>query len=176
LKRAVFLDRDGVINTVVLRAGKPASPRTLEEFQLEPEIEKPLRELRAANLALLVVTNQPDIARGRLRPEVLAQFHRQVLDHLPIEAIEVCPHDDADGCLCRKPKPGMLTALAARRGVELRHSFMIGDSWRDMQTARAAGCAAIILDRAYNRADDADWRVASLAEAARLILNMVGDE
>jgi len=176
LKRAIFLDRDGVINSVVFRAGKPASPRTLEEFQLEPGIEKPLCRLRAASFALFVVTNQPDIARGLLRPEVLAQFHRQVLDRLPIEAIEVCPHDDADACLCRKPKPGMLTALATRTGAVLQHSFMIGDSWRDVQTARAAGCISITLDRAYNRTDNADWRVADLAEAARLILEMAGDE
>lgn len=130
----------------------------------------PLECLRASGLRLFVVTNQPDIARGLLEPQTLAQINQQVIARLPIEAIEVCPHDDRDDCRCRKPRPGMLTKLAVRAGVELGNSFVIGDSWRDVQAARAAGCVAILLDRPYNRDDDPDYRVSSLGEAAQLIL------
>ena len=155
---------------MIFRRGKPASPRSLSEFQLEPDIDAPLQRLQAVGLRLFVITNQPDIARGLLDTQMLNRINRQVMTRLPIEAIEVCPHEDRNDCRCRKPKPGMLTTVANRAGIELGESFVIGDSWRDMQAARAAGCAAIILDRAYNRNDDADYRVANLGEAARLIL------
>lgn len=170
MDRAVFLDRDGVINCVVFRNGKPASPRSLAEFQLESDIERPLEHLRASGFRLFVVTNQPDIARGFLNLQTLEQFHRAVMDRFPIEDICVCPHDDRDCCQCRKPKPGTLTMLAEREGIELSQSFVIGDSWRDVQAARAVGCVAILLDRFYNRSDDADYRVSSLGHAAQLIL------
>jgi len=170
LNRAVFLDRDGVINPVVFRNGKPASPRSLDEFQLESDIVAPLERLSASGLRLFVVTNQPDMARGLLAPQTLAQINQQVIARLPIEAIEICPHDDRDDCQCRKPRPGMLTTLAARSGVELSNSFMIGDSRRDVEAARAAGCVAILLDRFYNRDADADFRVSNLGGAAQLIL------
>ncbi|MBV8772133.1 MAG: HAD-IIIA family hydrolase [Deltaproteobacteria bacterium] len=171
MDRAVFVDRDGVINSVVLRDRQPASPRSLAEFRIEPGIAEPLEQLRASGFRLFAVTNQPDIARGFLDFQTLGQFHRQVIARLPIEAIEVCPHDDRDCCQCRKPKPGMLMTLARREGVELAQSFVIGDSWRDVQAARAAGCVAIMLDRLYNRNDDTDYRVTGLGQAAALILD-----
>jgi D-glycero-D-manno-heptose 1,7-bisphosphate phosphatase len=159
-----------VINSVVFRDGKPASPRSLAEFRLEPEIGPPLQRLRAAGLRLFAVTNQPDIARGLLDLQTLDEFHRRLLHRLPIEEVSVCPHDDRDRCHCRKPKPGMLMTIAAWAGIELAQSFVIGDSWRDARAARAAGCVAITLDRSYNHNADADYRVPSLGHAAQLIL------
>jgi D-glycero-D-manno-heptose 1,7-bisphosphate phosphatase len=170
LQRGVFLDRDGVINSVIFRHGKPASPRLLNEFQLEPGIEAPLERLKAAGLRLFVITNQPDIERGLMDPQALYCMNQIVMSRLHVEAIEVCPHDDRDGCRCRKPKPGMLITLAERAGIELSESFVIGDSWRDTQAARAAGCIGIMLDRSYNRDDAADYRMPSLSEAAQMIL------
>jgi D-glycero-D-manno-heptose 1,7-bisphosphate phosphatase len=170
LERAVFLDRDGVINSVIFRDGKPASPRHFTEFRLECGIQAPLERLKLAGFRLFVVTNQPDVARGLLDQQALDLMHQQLISRLPIEAIELCPHDDRNGCRCRKPKPGMLTAVANRSGIALAKSFVIGDSWRDAQAARAAGCAAIMLGRPYNCNDDADYRVATLKEAAQLIL------
>jgi D-glycero-D-manno-heptose 1,7-bisphosphate phosphatase len=170
LRRGVFLDRDGVINSAIFRDGKPASPRLLNEFQLEPDIEPPLERLKAAGLRLFVITNQPDISRGLMDSQALHCMNQTVMSRLHVEAIEVCPHDDRDECCCRKPKPGMLIRLAERAGIELSASFVIGDSWRDTQAARAAGCVSIILDRSYNRNDAADYRLATLSEAAQMIL------
>jgi D-glycero-D-manno-heptose 1,7-bisphosphate phosphatase len=170
LRRAIFLDRDGVINSVIFRNGKPASPRHLSEFHFECGIERPLERLKTAGLRLFAITNQPDIARGLMDPQALNCMNQAVMDRLSVEAIEVCPHDDRDGCRCRKPKPGMLIALADRAGIDLGESFVIGDSWRDTQAARAAGCTGILLDRSYNCDDAADYRVATLSEAAELIL------
>ena len=155
---------------MILRNGKPASPRLLSEFHFERDIERPLECLKMAGLRLFVITNQPDIARGLMDSDVLGCMNQAVMDRLSVEAIEVCPHDDRDDCLCRKPKPGMLITIANRAGIDLAGSFVIGDSWRDAQAARAAGCAGIILDRSYNCDDDADYRVVTLSDAAQLIL------
>jgi D-glycero-D-manno-heptose 1,7-bisphosphate phosphatase len=155
---------------VIFRNGKPASPRLMSEFHFEYGIERPLESLKMAGLSLFVITNQPDIARGLMNPQTLNCMNQAVTDRLSVEAIEVCPHDDRDDCRCRKPKPGMLIALANRVDIDLARSFVIGDSWRDAQAARAAGCAGIILDRSYNCDDDADYRVVTLSDAAQLIL------
>ena len=173
MSSAVFLDRDGVINPIVMRDGKPGSPRSMDEFRLEPGARAPLQDLRNAGFRLFVITNQPDIARGWLSLQTLELMNQQVIAHLPVEAIAVCPHDDSDDCRCRKPRPGMLEQFAAAGQIELSRSFMVGDTWRDVQAARAAGCIAIILDRNYNRGDEADYRVASLSEAAQLIIERV---
>ena len=145
----------------------------MDEFTLEPGIGEPLNRLEQAGWRLYVATNQPDIARGLLDFELLSDMNQRVLSELPIEAIEVCPHDDRDRCECRKPKPGMLIRISERTGIEIKKSFMIGDSWRDVAAARAVECAAIMLDREYNRAEDSDYRVFTLNDAARLILGLV---
>jgi D-glycero-D-manno-heptose 1,7-bisphosphate phosphatase len=173
MARAVFLDRDGVINSVVWRGGEPGSPRSPEEFRIDPGARAPLECLRDAGFRLFVITNQPDLARGFLDQCALKGMNEQLITQLPIEAVAVCPHDDRDECNCRKPQPGMLEQLATDKALELSRSFVIGDTWRDMGAARAAGCIAIILDRNYNCRDDADYRVSNLVEAAQLIIERV---
>jgi D-glycero-D-manno-heptose 1,7-bisphosphate phosphatase len=169
-RSAVFLDRDGVINKPVFREGRPCAPRQVSEFAIEPDVEQPLRRLRAAGLLLFVVTNQPDVARGQLSLETLGIMNREVLTKLAVEAIKFCPHDDRDGCNCRKPRPQMLLDLASDYHVALDESYMVGDSWKDTQAGKAAGCKSIIIDRPYNREDSADYRVANMNSAANLIL------
>lgn len=162
-----------MINSVILRAGKPASPRSLDEFQFEPGIAEALEKLRVAGLRCFVISNQPDVARGLLDSRLLEQMNDRIAASLPIESIEVCPHDDGDNCRCRKPQPGMIEKLALRYGVEVRASFVVGDSWRDMGAAHSAGCAGIIIDRHYNRNDRADYRVKSLGDAAKLVRELL---
>lgn len=173
-RRAVFLDRDGVINEVVYRDCKPGSPRHLTEFRFHNGIKEPLKELRAAGYRLFIVTNQPDIARGLLSRETLAACHQMIIEELPIEAVRLCPHDDRDDCECRKPRPGMLLQLAAETGVDLASSYFIGDTGQDADAARAAGCKSVLLDRPYNRANTADYRVLNMEEAAKVILRRAG--
>lgn len=168
--RAVFLDRDGVINQTISRAGKLTSPRTMDEFELEPGVIDALQVLRAARFKLLVVTNQPEIARGLLKADVLHRMTARLMESLPIDEVRICPHDDADGCRCRKPRPGMLLDLACRHGVDLVGSFLIGDRATDTRAGQAAGCSTIILDRPYNDGHFADHRVASLQASVELIL------
>ena len=97
MKRAVFLDRDGVLNRSVVRAGRPYAPTSLEEFELLPGVLEALTDLRTAGFVLVVVTNQPDLATGRIRPEVAEAIHQKLRALLPIDDIRVCGHVDGDG-------------------------------------------------------------------------------
>lgn len=170
LSRAVFLDRDGVINEVVFRNGKPCSPRTVEEFRLCEGITEALHRLASAGLHLFVVSNQPDVARGFLSSLVLREMNDRILAFLPVERVLACPHDDADDCPCRKPKPGMLYELASSEAIDLPRSFLIGDSWKDVQAGERAGCKTILLRRPYNTGVGAHIVIESLLQAVDLIL------
>ena len=170
IKRAVFLDRDGVLNPVVMRGGSPASPRGLSEFSLFPDATEQVARLRDAGYLVIVVTNQPDVARGLLPEKELAAMHRVLAEALGPDEIRFCPHDDHHQCACRKPKPGMLTQAAAEHGIELAASWMVGDGYKDMAAARAAGVRAVLISAEYNAQVEAALRVADLAEAVDLIL------
>jgi D-glycero-D-manno-heptose 1,7-bisphosphate phosphatase len=171
--RAVFLDRDGVLNRAVVRAGRPYPPASVEALEILPGVAEGLAALRAAGYLLLVVTNQPDVARGTLPRAAVEAIHRELLARLPLDGILCCWHDDADGCACRKPRPGLLREAARSRGLDLPASFMVGDRWRDTEAGQAAGCRTIFIDHGYQerRPDRFDARVASLAEAAAWILH-----
>ncbi|MGH7813753.1 MAG: D-glycero-alpha-D-manno-heptose-1,7-bisphosphate 7-phosphatase [Candidatus Binataceae bacterium] len=169
--RAIFLDRDGVINKIVIRDGKPGSPRELVEFEFAPGVGEQLDRLRAAGFKLFVATNQPDVARGMLARAALDKMNELVIAKCRPDAIKICPHDDRDRCECRKPKPGMLIELAREHRIALTESYLIGDSRKDAMAARAAGCKSILLDRPYNQGDPADWRVPDLQRAVDLILS-----
>ena len=168
--RAVFLDRDGVINRAVMRDGKPYAPAWPHELEVLPGVREALARLGAAGYALVVVTNQPDIARRRMRMEAVEEMHARLRAELRLDDIRVCPHDDGDDCDCRKPKPGLL--LREPR-PDFAASVMVGDRWRDIEAGRAAGCGATVLvDYHYDEAlpHEPDARVGSLAEAADWIL------
>jgi D-glycero-D-manno-heptose 1,7-bisphosphate phosphatase len=172
MKKAVFLDRDGVLNEALVRDGRPYSPRTLEEFVIVAGASDELGLLRRHGYRLVVVTNQPDIARGKMAREELEDMHRYLLQRLPIDAIEVCEHDDADRCACRKPLPGLLTHAAQRDGIALAKSFMIGDRWRDIEAGRSAGCRTVLIGDGYREGlkSQPDIAVGNLGDAVRRIL------
>jgi D-glycero-D-manno-heptose 1,7-bisphosphate phosphatase len=168
---AIFLDRDGVLNRTVTRAGKIVPPASLDELEILPGVPEALVRLKEAGYALVVTTNQPDVARGVTTREVVAAIHAHMTARLPLDEIRVCFHDDADRCECRKPKPGMLLAAPV---YDVPASVMIGDRWRDVDAGLAAGCrATILVDYGYDETvpHEPDARVASLAEAADWILN-----
>jgi histidinol-phosphate phosphatase family protein len=169
-KKLVFLDRDGVINKVVMRQGKPASPRTLAEFVWEDDALSALARLKKAGFTIIVVTNQPDIARGTMAAAELAAMTQAIYAQTEVDAVYVCPHDDQHNCQCRKPRPGMLQLAARSWGVDGAGAFFIGDSWKDMAAGAAAGCRTILLDRPYNQGVAGDYRVPGLSQAVEFIL------
>jgi D-sedoheptulose 7-phosphate isomerase len=173
--RAVFLDRDGVLNHVVPRDGLAGSPRELAELTLVPGAGEAVGRLRAAGFLTLVVTNQPDLARGLLLPDVHDAIMERVRGAVGPDDMAACPHDDADRCACRKPLPGMLTGLAARWGVSLEQSYVVGDGWKDMEAARAAGCRTILVRNDWNHDVVADAVATDLAGAVDLILGAAAE-
>jgi D-glycero-D-manno-heptose 1,7-bisphosphate phosphatase len=172
MERAVFLDRDGVINRVLIRDGRPYPPASLDELEILPGVADALGDLKSAGFRLIVATNQPDVAKGTQRREMVEAFHDRLRQTLPIDAIHVCYHVDADGCACRKPRPGMLLEAARVWGIDVARSTMIGDRWRDIDAGRAAGCKTIWVRCDYEEQlpENPDAVVASLWEASRLIL------
>ena len=170
--RAVFLDRDGVIVETIVREGRIESARALSEFRFVEGAEASLIRLRDAGFRLFVVSNQPDIARGLLDPAVLDKMTDQVYHLLPVERVFICVHDDADQCACRKPKPGMLFQAAGEEGIDLTQSFMVGDTWKDMQAGKNAGCSTILIRKDYNHGVEADQSVNGIKEAADWILGV----
>jgi D-sedoheptulose 7-phosphate isomerase len=173
LRRAVFLDRDGVLNRAQVRDGKPYPPVRLEELEVPPDVPEALRALRERGFELVVVTNQPDVARGTLSRQAVKVINGALAARLPLDDILVCYHTDEDGCACRKPKPGLLLEAARRHHIDLAASFMVGDRWRDVEAGRTAGCRTVLIDIGYRETPPAhapDARVGSLREAADWIL------
>jgi D-glycero-D-manno-heptose 1,7-bisphosphate phosphatase len=169
---AAFLDRDGVINAAVVRDGKPYAPPTLEAMEILPGVPEAVHALKRAGYAIIVVTNQPDVARGQQRREVVEAINARLMERLPIDEIRVCYHDNADDCACRKPRPGLLTQAPAH---DLRRSVMVGDRWKDIAAGQAAGVkATILIDYQYDETGPAvpDLRASSLAEAVTWILGL----
>ena len=170
--RAVFLDRDGVINRATVRDGKPHPPQTIEELEVLDGVPEALTKLREAGFRLIVVTNQPDVARRTQTRETIEAMHVQLMSELPVDDIVTCYHDDGDACDCRKPKTGGLIDAAQRHGLDLKRSFMVGDRWRDIEAGQRAGCRCLFVDYGYAEQQPAGSfvRVPSLAAAAEWII------
>jgi D-glycero-D-manno-heptose 1,7-bisphosphate phosphatase len=173
-KRAVFLDRDGVVSRSVVRDGLPFAPKELSEFEILPEVPEACRRLKQAGFLLVVATNQPDVGRGSMKQEIVEAMHAKMRREAPIDRVEVCYHPGhgQSHCDCRKPKPGLLLNAARELGVDLARSWMVGDRWRDIDCGQAAGCRTIFIDHGYAETlkHTPDFTVKNLAEAAEIIL------
>ena len=170
---AVFLDRDGVINQAIVRDGKPYPPSGANELVIVPEAPEALRALKQAGFLLIVVTNQPDIARGTQPPAAVEAIHEILRQALPLDDFFLCPHDDSDLCDCRKPHPGLLLRAAGKHNIDLPRSFMVGDRWRDIGAGANAGCATVWIDYGYREkrsSIEPSATVHSLREAVDWIL------
>ena len=171
-QRAVFLDRDGVINRAIVREGKPYPPANLSELEILPGVSEALEQLHAANYLLIVVTNQPDVARGTAKKEDIEQMNTLLSSQLPIDGFKTCYHDNGDGCFCRKPLPGALLQAAKEHNIDLSKSFMVGDRWRDIEAGASAGCKTFFINYRYaeQKPEMPDFIVSSLLEAQQIIL------
>jgi D-glycero-D-manno-heptose 1,7-bisphosphate phosphatase len=175
-RRAVFLDRDGVLNRAVVRNGRPHPPSCAEDFKLYDDVADGCARLKAAEFLLVVITNQPDVGRGRQSREAVEAMHAKMQLALPsLDRIEICYHAGeryGESCDCRKPRPGMILRAAARLKIDLCASYVIGDRWRDIGCARAAGCRAIFIERGYEESlrEAPDFTVATFGDAVNALL------
>jgi D-glycero-D-manno-heptose 1,7-bisphosphate phosphatase len=171
MRHAVFLDRDGVINKSIVRSGKPYPPASVAELEILPGVPEALERLKAAGFLVIVVSNQPDVARGTAARADVEAINASLGRALPIDEFRMCYHDSSDGCDCRKPNPGMLLAAARERSLDLAGSYMVGDRWRDVEAGQRAGCKTFFVDYGYDekQPEAYDYRVESLLEAACII-------
>jgi D-glycero-D-manno-heptose 1,7-bisphosphate phosphatase len=175
-RRAVFLDRDGVLNRPVVRNGRPHPPSRVEHFELYDDVADGCARLKAAEFVLVVITNQPDVGRGTQSRQAVEAMHAKMQFALPwLERIEICYHAGerhGEPCDCRKPRPGMILRAAAELKIDLCASYVIGDRWRDINCARAAGCRAIFIERGFEESlrEAPDFTVANFGDAVNALL------
>jgi D-glycero-D-manno-heptose 1,7-bisphosphate phosphatase len=173
LKPAVFFDRDGVLNAAVVRDRRPYPPASVDELQLDPGAAPCIRGLRARGFCIIVVTNQPDVARGTTTREMVQAINERVRAELVVDDIYTCFHDRADGCACRKPRPGMLYEAAREHDIDLAASYLVGDRWTDIAAGRDARCRTVWIERDYDEPlpDRPDARFRSLTAACDWIID-----
>jgi D-glycero-D-manno-heptose 1,7-bisphosphate phosphatase len=167
LRKVVFLDRDGVLNVPVVRDGKPYPPASLAELEFTPDARDATARLRERGFMLVMVTNQPDCARGTQTVEAVNEINNFMKRELGLSAVYVCLHDDRDACPCRKPAPGLLVQAAAEMGLDLKNGFMVGDRWKDVEAGHRAGCRTAFIDYKYSekRPANPDCTVPTLSAA-----------
>jgi len=172
-RKCVFFDRDGVVN----ESPGPGYVERWSDFKLLPEFVDSLRAVKAAGYEAVIVTNQHGVGRGIMSPEALESIHRNLTtvlkDRYGLELKDIlhCPHGD-DECDCRKPKPGLLMEAARRHGLNLKESWMIGDSAGDILAGKAAGCRTVFVGHAEGD-EGSDYRVGEMSELAALLERML---
>ena len=166
-RRAVFLDRDGVLNESPIRDGMPRAPASLDELVILPGANEACEALHDGGFMLVVITNQPDVARGTLSQASVDAINQELQRELGLDEIRVCMHDDDDHCACRKPAPGMILGAAADYQLDLADSVMVGDQWQDIEAGCRAGCHTVLIEPFPGGADTtaAELVVRDLLEA-----------
>jgi D-glycero-D-manno-heptose 1,7-bisphosphate phosphatase len=173
MKKAIFLDRDGVLNDAIIKNGKPYPPSSLEELRISIDAKQALTMLKSAGFLLIGATNQPDVAKGKTPKSLIEMINAQLMAELPLDEIRVCFHEDKDQCDCRKPLPGLLTKAAQHHGINLSNSVMIGDRWRDIEAGQHAGCKTIWIKQSYQekQPENYDYAATTLLDAANWIIS-----
>lgn len=171
LQPAVFLDRDGVVNQSIIRDHKPLSPKSLKDLVVIDGVKEAIALLHEHGFTTVVITNQPDVARGNLTSEMLAEMHRSIARQTGLQYFYICIHDDKDRCECRKPNAGLITKAAKDLNLDIANSFLIGDRWKDIEAGQRAGCQCFFIDNSYSeqRPTPPFHKVTSLLEAAVFI-------
>ena len=174
MRKAIFLDRDGVINKIFIKNGKPFSPSSFTEMEILSGVKESITMLHKLDFVCLVVTNQPDVSRGKIEKKTVIKMNNYLKDEIKLDDIFVCYHDDHDNCKCRKPKPGLLLEAAKKWDVDLKKSYMIGDRSKDIESGRCVGCKTIFIDCNYKetKPKKPNFTTDSLINAVHLIENL----
>src|SRR3989338_3221133 len=177
MRRAVFLDRDGVVNAAVRRPSSMppedsvyTAPYLVDEFKVFPEVPDVIQAIRRLGFLAIVITNQPDVGYGNMTEEAFNEIMRQTRA-LGFDDIFICRHGRNEECGCKKPKPGMFFSAPEKWEIDLSGSYIIGDTKIDTLAGQAAGCTTILVERPYNKddRDTAHLLARSLADAVEII-------
>lgn len=179
MNKAIFLDRDGVLNEAIIKNNLPYPPASVEETVIPGDAFPALTILKQWGFLLICVTNQPDVVRGKTTMAIVNAINQELKKALPLDDILVCFHDDIDNCACRKPMPGLLISASQKYNIDLNKSFMIGDRWRDIEAGSNAGCQTILLQQGYDEKTprkQPDYITHSLSLATNWISKRIGYE
>lgn len=168
-QKAVFFDRDGVLNHLVQRDGSYYSPQRFKDFKIVEDAKEVINRVQKMGYLAIVVSNQPDITRGKLKQSELDKMTDMLFAQLGIDDIFYCTHDDNNDTGCRKPAPGLFFTAQKIYNIDFNKSFMIGDTWKDVEAAKKASIAMILLRRDYNKKLNVENDVQSLSEVVSLI-------
>lgn len=181
MRRALFVDRDGVLDELVFYPSHEEweGPRTVADLRMIDGAAAALRRAQDVGWLLFIVTNQPSFAKGKTTLEALIEVHERVLSELARDGVTItesyrCYHQASDACQCRKPSPFFLREAARHFSVDLQESWMIGDQDSDMGSGRAAGCRVALIENPHSvhkrGAIEPDARYTSLADAIAAIV------
>ena len=170
MKRAIFFDRDGVLNELVKRDGGHYSPRDSSSFKIISNSIEVTKYTKSLGYLNIVISNQPDVARGYLNRTELVKMTKVLFNELMLDDVFYCTHDDSDLCNCRKPAPGLFIQAAEKWKIDLQKSYMIGDTWKDIEAAKNANVNSLLLDRDYNLDCDSRNRINNIED----IINYIG--
>lgn len=176
-RKAVFLDRDGVLNRSIIVEGKPKPPKRVSELVILDGVVEAIRLLLSYELLPVVISNQPDVARGKILEDEVNEINNYLGETLNLKHFYTCFHDDTDLCVCRKPLPGLINRAAIELNIDVHRSYLIGDRWRDIEASHAAGCQPYFIDYSYSeKAPKTPFiKVSSLMEAANLIIGEINE-
>jgi D-glycero-D-manno-heptose 1,7-bisphosphate phosphatase len=172
MKRAVFIERDAILNEVRTGPKQQIPPLTMEEFKVIKAAEPALQTLKAAGFILIATTHQPGLSRGYQNRRELDRMHDLLRRTFPLDDIMLCPHDENDHCPCRKPRPGLLIEAAFKWHLNLDHSFVISDKRQDAEAARTAGCTSLQLKSPWNGQVHHDFILPDLGTIVEKILRL----
>ena len=175
MKRAVFLDRDGVINRSIVVRGVPTPPTNIQNVEILEGVKEAIELMRGHGLIPIVITNQPDVARGKVSQNRVEKINSFIGSTVNIEEFYTCFHDDLDKCECRKPAPGLIFQASMKLGVDIPNSYLVGDRWKDIEAGQKAGCKTFFIDYSYSekRPKKPFQRVSSLLEAVQIMIGEI---
>lgn len=170
-QKAVFFDRDGVLNYLVKRDNSFYSPQNFEDFQLVDNASEVVNRIHKMGFLAIVISNQPDISRGKLEQSDLNKMTDLLFEKLNIDDAFYCIHDDDNDPGCRKPAPGLFFTAQKKYNIDFNKSFMIGDTWKDVEAAKNAGIPMILIGKDYNQDLKEVSRAKDLLQVVSLIKN-----
>ncbi len=176
MQRVIFLDRDGTLNRAITGSSEKMirAPWWINEINFEPNLREAMMIFKDFGYTTVLATNQPDVYYGYLPRERWKKIFLAITKEARPDAVYYCWHTQAAKCECKKPKPGMLLQAAAIHRINLKKSWMIGDTEKDMLAGKRAGCRTILIRRPYNLEnkeanDNADHVVKNLLEATAIV-------
>ena len=173
MKKAVFLDRDGILTKPLIINRKSFAPKKLKDFKLYYTSAKSVKRLKSAGYFVFVITNQPDVGKKLLSKIVLKKMHKILLKKTKIDEVYCCIHRQDENCYCRKPKPGLILQIAKKYKIDLKNSFVVGDRASDIEAGKRAKCRTIFVDKKYfeKRPNSQEISCLNLHQATNYILS-----